>query len=119
MFRFSSVSGNLAPKFYKKAFCPSESAPYTIYLDKSQLRTPNKHVVSSPSKMLAWGICQEFNSQKEIINTVKLPLFGMLRTAIDAKMEDLVRQNLVERIVSFYGNDTIYYLDEPETKLGK
>mgnify|MGYP002630049451 CR=1 FL=1 len=52
------------------------------------------------------------------MNWASLPLFGMCRTAVDAQYDENVKINLIERIIKFMENDTIFYWEESETKLG-
>lgn len=43
----------------------------------------------------------------------------MSRTAIDAEHDLMVKNHIIERILKFFGNDTVYYWEEEETVLHK
>lgn len=56
---------------------------YTVTLDGKHLRTPVGQVLSVPSKLLAWAIAAEWDSQTTQIQPVQMPLMTLTCTALD------------------------------------
>jgi len=72
---------NHLTKFYKKVniFQLDCDAHYCITLDDKKLKTPERHVLKTPSLEVAHIVANEFRSQKDYIMPSTLPMVTVNR----------------------------------------
>uniref|UniRef100_A0A915PTC5 ATP synthase mitochondrial F1 complex assembly factor 2 n=1 Tax=Setaria digitata TaxID=48799 RepID=A0A915PTC5_9BILA len=117
VWRRSSSLSNKRSRFYevpmeaRAVFIPMEQV-YGIYLDKNYLVTPKRNPVKISSEALALAVAKEWNMQKNELRTNLMRLTGLIFTAIDNPISDLLSQ-----VLEFLDKDTILYRLEENSKL--
>ncbi len=101
-----------AKRFWDKVSVVEDQG-YQIQLDERRLKTPNKTDFILPSKALAQGIAQEWESVEGDIDPMQMPLTKMANTAIDRIPQ--TRADVQNHILEYLENDLlIFRTPEPE-----
>lgn len=53
-------------------------------------------------------VAHEFNVQDEFIRPYTMPLFGLVKTAVDVDHEEILRNYFIDSIIAYFQNDTIW-----------
>lgn len=92
-------------RFYRKASTAALPEGHAILLDGVPIRTPAKHALAVPSRMLAEAIAGEWLAQEEKIDTSSMPLTQFAATALDHVTGD--RAAMTERLLAFVDTDML------------
>ncbi len=96
-------------RFYKQAMVGNTDTGFVVLLDGRIIKTPNKHILTVPTKALAMHICSEWNAvpvDGEVI-TSHMPMMCLASTAVDKvspHMDDIRRS-----VMSYADADVICY----------
>lgn len=102
-------------RFYKDVSVEETPKGFQVKLDKYNLRTPLKERLYLPTEGLANAVAVEWDSMKENIVPVLMPVSQLCFKATDRPIPD---EELVEHMLDFLTTDTICYRAPPsEEKL--
>ncbi|WP_406604255.1 ATP12 family chaperone protein [Bartonella gliris] len=94
-------------RFYKEVRVTCEESGFSILLDGYPVKTPARRPFLVPKEACAALVAQEFESQKEVINPVKMPITRLVNTVIDGVADDM--QVIFEDLLRFVTCDMIFY----------
>ena len=104
----------LPKRFYKEAAARDENGSFVLTLDGRPARTPGRHPLALPTRVLGDALAAEWAAQQEFIDPATMPLTRIAYAAIDAVSQqmDAVR----EEIVKYAGSDLVCYrAGEPQS----
>lgn len=99
----------LPKRFYAAAMVQQNGAAFCIALDGKTVRTPRGKLLHCASQQLAQQICEEWEAQREIIDSDAMPLTRLLTIALDRVGDD--RAALLDDIARYCETDLLYYRD--------
>lgn len=102
-------------RFYKQVKIACEEGGFTILLDERPVKTPAKRHFIVPTEAFATFVAQEFESQKHVVNPVKMPMTRLVNTVIDGIADDM--QVVFEDLLRFVACDMIFYRAQTPTEL--
>jgi chaperone required for assembly of F1-ATPase len=107
--RFERLSRNrftrpMPKRFYKEV---AVSAAREILLDGRPVKTPLKQPLTMPTMLLAEAVAEEWRSQSESIDLLRMPLTKLANTAIDRAPHE--RLALIDELVAYAGSDLVCY----------
>lgn len=94
-------------RFYKEVTLDTLSEGFGVFLDGRPLRTPDKTVMSVPSKRLAKAVQEEWASAGEDIKPEEMPFFSMAVTVLDRVTTQ--SETLCGELCDYAGNDVLFY----------
>lgn len=94
-------------KFYKTAKADKLGDGYGVYLDGRKLSTPQKKVLILPNLASAQLIADEWNAQKDKIDTNSMPITRLVNVAIDRA--PLTRDALCDEVQKYASTDLLCY----------
>ncbi|MET3590080.1 chaperone required for assembly of F1-ATPase [Bartonella silvatica] len=97
----------LSKRFYKEVKTLREEGGFSILLDGLPVKTPAKRHFLVPTDAFATFIVREFESQKQVIDPVKMPMTRLVNTVIDGIADDM--QVVFEDLLRFVACDMIFY----------
>lgn len=104
-------------RFYKTVKIACEEGGFTILLDERPVKTPARRHFLVPTQVFAEFIAQEFESQKHVVDPVKMPMTRLVNTVIDGIADDM--QVVFEDLLRFVACDMIFYRAQTPTELVK
>ncbi|WP_455481519.1 ATP12 family chaperone protein [Bartonella sp. B35(2025)] len=97
----------LPKRFYKEVKIRCEESGFSILLDECPVKTPARHHFLVPTEIFAKLVVQEFESQKEVIDPVKMPITRLVNTVLDGVAGNM--QVIFEDLLRFVTCDMIFY----------
>src|SRR5690606_31062480 len=79
----------LPKRFYAAAAVVETPEGHAVQLDGKPVRTPGKALLALPTNAAAGLVAAEFESQKETIDPVTMPVLRLVNTAIDGVASDM------------------------------
>jgi len=104
-----------AKRFYEKAHYEPRDGVFCLLLDGKPALTPAKNALEVPSEALAKAMANEWEQQAEQIDPTAMPLTKLANSALDHV--DARRQEVIDDIVRYAGNDLICYMAEDPQEL--
>lgn len=100
---------SLRKRFYERAHVagPGEGGGHQVLLDSKPVKTPARHALAAPSRLLAEAIAAEWHTQKDVIDPASMPLTRLANAAIDAVRP--APDPVAEEIVKYLGTDLLCY----------
>ncbi|EJF77090.1 ATP12 chaperone protein [Candidatus Bartonella washoeensis] len=98
---------SLPKRFYKEVKITREEGGFSILLDKYPVKTPARRPFLVPKEACAALVAQEFESQKQVIDPIKMPITRFVNTVIDGIADDM--QVIFEDLLRFVACDMIFY----------
>jgi chaperone required for assembly of F1-ATPase len=96
-------------KFYKAVDISDHNA---ILLDGRPVKTPMKHALQLPTRILAEAVAAEWIAQDKVIDPEAMPITKLANTALDRATSE--RENVINEIVDYAGSDLVcYWADRP------
>jgi ATP synthase F1 complex assembly factor 2 len=117
----SSLSNKERKRFYKNvSICESSDQKnmFEINLDKRKLKTPTGKVFQVDNEMLANMICQEWQSQTNVIKLTTMHLTSLTNTFLD-NPNKLSKQSICSSLNEYLKTDTILYFEDSNPNLFK
>lgn len=103
----------LKHRFYETAGCRKEEGGFVLTLDGRPVRTPARHPLIFPSRVLAERAVAEWQVQQEYIDPAGMPLTRLANSIIDGVAQAL--PEVAADIAKFLGSDLLFYrADGPE-----
>ena len=101
-------SGKKLPRrFYSSVTAEKRNTGWCILLDGRPLLTPQKQLISLPSKLLAFEIVKEWDAQRDVIDPAAMPITCLVNTGID--MLIVKATEVRDEIVRFADCDLLCY----------
>lgn len=97
----------LPRKFYAAAECVPHEEGFALTLDGKLLRTPQQKLLHCASQQFMQQIADEWNAQKDVIDTDAMPLTRLLNIALDRVPPD--RDALLADIANYGETDLLFY----------
>ncbi|MCI5049651.1 MAG: hypothetical protein MRY32_04890 [Rickettsiales bacterium] len=98
-------------RFYKEVGLSDEAGAYRITLDGKPIKTPEGVVISSPSKLLADVIVQEWATVEESIDMKAMPMTTLLGATM--QLDDAAIAGMRDELTRFAETDLLcYYADD-------
>lgn len=98
-------------RFYKEISLGSEEGNrFSILLDGKPVKTPSGKVLSTPNKVIAEVMSEEWGAQKETINPQTMPVTQMVTTHLDHV--SLYRSDIERQILNYLDTDMLCYRAE-------
>ncbi|KAK7689120.1 hypothetical protein QCA50_007811 [Cerrena zonata] len=99
---------------------PSEdpSKGYVVRLDKRSLKTPagNPLILPKEKKLAATLVVSEWENQEQALKQHSLPMTSLVSRAIDAFGDEATKAEVREKLLQYFGTDTIcFYADQPKS----
>lgn len=108
----------LPKRFYAAAAVVEAPEGHAVQLDGKPVRTPGKALLALPTNAAAGLVATEFESQKETIDPVTMPVLRLVNTAIDGVASDM--QAVLEDVMRFSSSDMLCYrADSPEALVAR
>jgi chaperone required for assembly of F1-ATPase len=85
----------------------ADASGFAIALEGRQIKTPAKALMIAPTRLLADGLAEEWQGQRDKIEPKKMPLNQLLNTAIDRVTAE--RDNIIDELVRYGGSDMLCY----------
>ncbi|GAA5105430.1 ATP12 family chaperone protein [Bartonella jaculi] len=98
---------SLPKRFYREVKIACEEGGFSLLLDGYPVKTPAKRPFLVPKEACAALVAQEFESQKQVIDPVKMPITRLVNTVIDGVADDM--QVIFEDLLRFVACDMIFY----------
>ncbi|MGF7157901.1 ATP12 family chaperone protein [Bartonella heixiaziensis] len=98
---------SLPKRFYKEVKIACEEGGFSLLLDGYPVKTPARRPFLVPKEACAVLVAQEFESQKQVIDPVKMPITRLVNTVIDGVADDM--QVIFEDLLRFVACDMIFY----------
>lgn len=102
-------------RFYNSVDTVAVTGGWSVSLDAKVIKTPARESLILPTQLLAWGVANEFDSQKDLVVPATMPLMTIASTAIDVTRTN--RSPAIERITKYLETDTVSFLHEDEVEL--
>ena len=108
-----SVKRKQRARFYQHATVAEAPDGFQILLDGKPVRTPARHLLAAPTRVLAEAIAAEWDSQRETIDPVRMPQTRLANAIIDGVVKS--PQPVAAEIEKYLGSDLLCYrADTPE-----
>jgi hypothetical protein len=85
---------------------------FGILLDGRRCKSMHLDELKIPSKKLAIALALEWQSQKDLINFHKMHLYFHISNGIRISKDHYYRKNTVDKIISFFPTDQIFYFED-------
>jgi len=103
-------------KFYKTTNIIENNDSYGVLLDNSKLKTPLGKELVIHNKALALGVAQEWEIQKEHIQTDPMHLTKLCFLAVD-NPSNLTEHDVVSQILTYLESDTVFFISDTDKEL--
>ncbi|MBI4366006.1 MAG: ATPase, partial [Deltaproteobacteria bacterium] len=101
----------LRKRFYERAHVAAgEGEAFQIALDGKPVKTPARRPLAAPARALAELIAQEWNAQKQVIDSARMPLTRLANVAIDAVADSMA--SVADEVAGYLGSDLLCYRAE-------
>ena len=97
----------LRKRFYASAGVAPADDGFAVTLDGKTIKTPSGRVVATPSRAIADAVAAEWESQKETIDPLTMPMTRFANSVVDAVVDrvDVVRDD----IAKYFATDLLFY----------
>ena len=102
-------------RLYKTSGTRAEGEGYTVTLDDRPVRTPERAVLTVPTRPLAEAIAREWGEQGEKVQPLTMPLMRFATTAIDRVAPR--RGAILDDLAAYGGSDLVCYRAEHPSEL--
>lgn len=106
----SAMKTPLTRRFYERVAVARTGEGHVVELDGKPVRTPGRALLALPTARAAGLIADEFATQHEHLDPVKMPVYRLANTAIDGVASN--PQAVIEDIMRFAGSDLLCYRAE-------
>ncbi|CAD8089239.1 unnamed protein product [Paramecium sonneborni] len=112
-------------RFYKEAKIErtfgvgmlNQNHQWIIKLDGKIVQTHFQNELILPTSQLAQSIADEFNSQKEFIQTTTMPLLILAKNAVGIETNQRIRQFMEYSIINYLERDTVLFREQSQSQL--
>lgn len=102
-------------RFYRNAAVTESEHGFGVALDGKPVRTPARHALTVPSRVLAEAIAAEWQAQGERVDPHTLPLTRLASIALDLVAPQ--RAEVVAEVAKYAGTDLVCYRAEEPAEL--
>src|SRR6202045_5020227 len=94
-------------RFYAQAGVIDAPDGFAITLDDKPVRTPSGRPLVAPTREIADAIVAEWDSQKEFIDPLTMPLTRFANSVVDAVVDRV--EAVTEDIAKYFQSDLLFY----------
>tara|TARA_Y100000588_G_scaffold183483_1_gene197306 strand:- start:542 stop:1249 length:708 start_codon:yes stop_codon:yes gene_type:complete len=94
-------------RFYERVETTKGSKGWVILLDEKALKTPLKHPLELPTKVLAKAILVEWVKQESEIDPLSMPLTRLANSTIDRTQ--IMRREAINEVINYAKSDALCY----------
>ena len=105
----------MSKRFYKNVSVEARDGAFVVLLDSHELKTPAKKPMHFPNAALAQLVADEWQAQREEIDTHAMPVMRLVSTALDRVSE--VPHETAEAYAAYAMSDLLCYRAEHPEKL--
>lgn len=100
---------SLRKRFYARAHVGDgvDKGGFPVLLDGKQVATPARRRLAAPTRALAESIAAEWNTQKDVIDPMGMPLTRLANAVIDGVAD--AAGPVADEIVKYLGSDLLFY----------
>ena len=102
-----SMRPQLPKRFYAEASAKPHEAGFAVFLDGRLARTPGRHPLAAPRRLLAEALAAEWAAQGERIDPATMPLTRLANAAIDRVAGEMAA--VAADIVKYAASDLVCY----------
>ena len=102
-----TTRGPRRKRFYANAGVVDAADGFAITLDDKPVRTPSGRPLVAPTREIADAIVTEWDTQKEIIDPLTMPLTRFANSVIDAVVDRV--EAVTDDIAKYLGSDLLFY----------
>src|SRR3981189_3209869 len=113
-----TTRGPRRKRFYANAGTVESPNGFAITLDDKPVRTPSGRPLVAPNREIADAIVTEWDSQKEFIDPLTMPLTRLANSVVDAVADQV--EAVTDDIAKYLGSDLLFYrAGDPEALVAR